>query len=130
MAVCVFFEAAERIIDRGPRFPPRIRTTSVFTITAPSERTRRDSIHASLRSSIRLPFYFFPFLSGFSLCHSVHSDISFSLYRVVRRVYESNIRQSDTRNDRGKPQRSNGGSTCFAARNAGASRDWLMLGKF
>jgi len=42
-------------------------------------------------------FYFQAFL-----CYSVRCDISFILYRVVHRVYDSNIRQSDTRNDRSK----------------------------
>lgn len=37
--------------------------------------------------------------------YSIHSDISFNLYRVVRRVYESNVCRSDTKNERGKPQK-------------------------
>lgn len=119
---CVaFFKAAIGESTRIQDFPRE------FGPLAAERAARFYSCVVELVDTIAVLFLFF--FSGFSLCHSVHSDISFILYRVVRRVYESNIRQSDTRNERGKPRKSNGRSTCFATRNAGSVEIGLS-GKF
>lgn len=98
---CVFFEAAERRIDRGPRFSPRIRI-------------------ARHRASIAIPFtrrcsrrydcccIFFFLFRLFSLPFRPFRYFFHPISPRAPRVYEFNTRQnkSDTRYDRGKPQES------------------------
>jgi len=77
-----------------------------------------DSIHASLRSSIRLLFYFFLF-KLFSL---PFRPFRYFFHPISRRAreYMNPIFVKVTRGTiSGKPQKSNGRSTCFATRNAG-----------
>lgn len=115
MAVCIFRSCRAENRPGSKIFPEN-------SDRSPSSE-RRDSIHASLRSSIRLLFYFFLFLSGFSLYQFRPFRYFFHpISPRAPRVYESNTRQSDTRNDRGKPRKSDGRSTCFATRNAEALR--------
>lgn len=72
MAVCVFFEAAERIIDRGPRFPPRIRTTSVHHHRAGRAYAARfHSRVVALVDTIAVPFFFPSFRAFLSAIPSI-----------------------------------------------------------
>lgn len=89
-----------------------------------------DSIHASLRSSIRLLFYFFSFQPFLSAIPSVSLFLS-SYIASYAREYMNPIFVKVTRGTiRGKPQKSNGRSTCFATRNAGRLACVCVFGNF